>query len=282
VMLIGPDAPIVLDHIHGTHIEHVYDFYKPRLEVEYPTVDGQLSIQCYLKALDSCYDLYSNKFKEVVGSDFSMKSADYFVFHSPYNGLVRKSVGRLVFNDFLRNPDLPEFKSIQKYRNQQRSESYFNKGIANDFQKLSGPAYKEKIEPSTLLSLELGNCYTASLYAGLLSLIDSKGDQLVGKRIVLFSYGSGMAATMFSVTVRSSLEFIRKISRLPQRLQERKFIEPTEYVQIMELREKRLLDHSYVPVGSLGDLFPGTFYLEKIDDKYRRYYKRSPKTTAKL
>ena len=28
---------------------------------EYPTVDGKLSIQCYLNALDKCYGLYKHK-----------------------------------------------------------------------------------------------------------------------------------------------------------------------------------------------------------------------------
>lgn len=36
-------------------MEHAYDFYKPNMESEYPVVDGKLSIQCYLGALDKCY-----------------------------------------------------------------------------------------------------------------------------------------------------------------------------------------------------------------------------------
>lgn len=40
---------------------HVYDFYKPDLSSEYPTVDGKLSIQCYLSALDACYRTFSRK-----------------------------------------------------------------------------------------------------------------------------------------------------------------------------------------------------------------------------
>jgi hypothetical protein len=40
---------------------HAYDFYKPDLMSEYPTVDGKLSVQCYLKALDFCYQLFCSK-----------------------------------------------------------------------------------------------------------------------------------------------------------------------------------------------------------------------------
>ena len=36
-MLIGPNAPLVMERkFTGTHMEHVYDFYKPQLASEYP------------------------------------------------------------------------------------------------------------------------------------------------------------------------------------------------------------------------------------------------------
>lgn len=66
-MLIGRDAPLVIESgIRGNHMEHAYDFYKPVvLHSEYPVVDGQLSIKCYLKSLDTCYARYQEKFKKV-------------------------------------------------------------------------------------------------------------------------------------------------------------------------------------------------------------------------
>lgn len=42
-------------------MKHAYDFYKPDLMSEYPVVDGKLSIECYLSALDRCYSVYRNK-----------------------------------------------------------------------------------------------------------------------------------------------------------------------------------------------------------------------------
>jgi len=47
--------------LRGTHMQHAYDFYKPDMVSEYPVVDGKLSIQCYLSALDRCYSVYRNK-----------------------------------------------------------------------------------------------------------------------------------------------------------------------------------------------------------------------------
>lgn len=42
-------------------MQHAYDFYKPDMSSEYPCVDGKLSIQCYLGALDKCYERYCRK-----------------------------------------------------------------------------------------------------------------------------------------------------------------------------------------------------------------------------
>ena len=81
-MLIGPNAPLVFERgtyhiqlrflnsqnnnkiigLRSAHMEHVYDFYKPLPTSEYPTVDGKLSVSCYLRALDNCLQIYAKKF----------------------------------------------------------------------------------------------------------------------------------------------------------------------------------------------------------------------------
>ncbi len=65
-MLIGPDAPLVIERgLRTTHMEDVYDFYKPTMISEYPRVDGHLSNSCYLRSLDSCYTRYGDKFERL-------------------------------------------------------------------------------------------------------------------------------------------------------------------------------------------------------------------------
>ena len=88
-------------------MEHAYDFYKPNLSSEFPVVDGKLSIQCYLTALDKCYQRYSEKTGE---KQFTLANADYLAFHSPFTKLVQKSLARLKFIDFLNasSPDTSE------------------------------------------------------------------------------------------------------------------------------------------------------------------------------
>lgn len=53
---------------------------------------------------------------------------------------------------------------------------------------------------STLYNRRLGNSYTASLYAGLCSLLDHDED-LAGRRIGFFSYGSGSVGEFFTARV---------------------------------------------------------------------------------
>ena len=48
--------------LRASHMQHAYDFYKPDMSSEYPRVDGKLSIQCYLGALDKCYQRYRAKY----------------------------------------------------------------------------------------------------------------------------------------------------------------------------------------------------------------------------
>ena len=39
----------------ATFATNVWDFFKPKMDSEYPEVDGALSESCYFEALDSCY-----------------------------------------------------------------------------------------------------------------------------------------------------------------------------------------------------------------------------------
>ena len=64
-----------------------------------------------------------------------------------------------------------------------------------------GKDWKDKCERSLHLCKHLGNIYTGSLYNGLLTLIADKSVDLKNKSILMFSYGSGCAASLFVVRV---------------------------------------------------------------------------------
>lgn len=93
-LLIGPDAPIVFDPVHGNYMEHAYDFYKPDFTSEYPVVDGHFS-----HLLHPCFRPgLSNLYQEIYPKGFdvtNMDGFDYSVFHVPTCKLVSKSYSRL-------------------------------------------------------------------------------------------------------------------------------------------------------------------------------------------
>lgn len=275
VLLIGPKAPIVFEtNLKSSYVEHTYDFFKPHPESEYPYVDGKLSVQDYFKALDYCYEGYSQKFNKITGTPFTLSAIDYYVAHSPYHKIVQQGYARLIFNEFLENPDNPQYASLARWKNINKKSALQNRTIANAFLAHSKAGFKEKVEPSSLLSIEIGNMDCAAVWASLLSLFDNKGDQLVGKRILLFSYGSGLTSSMFSFKVVAPVAHFN--SNLKIKLARRTFVNPAKYTKMLQETEERYHSAPYEPKQSLDLLLPGTYYLEKIDEQSRRYYARIP------
>lgn len=280
-MLIGPDAPIAFESkFRGSYMSHAYDFYKPNLASEYPVVDGKLSQTCYLMALDSCYKHFCEKFEKLEGRPFSISDSDYFVFHSPYNKLVQKSFGRLYFNDFLRNPSfvdevarntLGPFTSLSGY------ESYQSRDLEKANQQASKHLYDEKVQPTTLIPKQVGNMYTASLYAALASLLHNKHSSLAGKRVVVFSYGSGITATLFSFHIQDgqhpfSLPNIVTVMNVSGKLKQRLEFPAEKFVDTLKLMEHRYGAKDFVTSKDSTYLPPGTYYLTEVDSMYRRFY----------
>jgi len=276
-MLVGENAVLSLEHgLRATHMEHVYDFYKPDLLSEFPEVDGPLTVECYLRAVDNCYQRYMEKLRQLEGvEDVCVNNLDYMVLHTPYTKLVQKSFGRLYYNDFLRNPDKEIFYPYQRFMKVSQYASYFDRELEKAFMSLSKHEFTRKVEPSLMAARQLGNMYCGSLYAGLISLlVQTPSSELMGKRIGMFAYGSGLSATMFSFRVRQSTSRIARAVNLSERLEQRIIIPPAEFEKIMNLREETHQNREYHPVGDVQNMFLGTYYLEYVDQKFRRSYKR--------
>ncbi|XP_018645775.1 HMG-CoA synthase [Schistosoma mansoni] len=62
--------------------------------------------------------------------------------------------------------------------------------------------YRRKVDPGLMFAKNIGNMYTASLYACLVSLLlNTPKGELSGRRVLMYSYGSGMAAAMYSILI---------------------------------------------------------------------------------
>jgi hydroxymethylglutaryl-CoA synthase len=283
-MLIGPNAPLVLEsRLRSTHMEDVYDFYKPKMESEYPIVDGKLSNSCYLRSIDVCFDRFASKFEQAAKRPFDLdKDVQHAIFHLPYTKLVQKSFARMAFNDARRNPEGSKYSAkLKPFVSLPNEESYTNRDMEKAALEVSSQDYISRVFPSTLAGRRIGNIYTGSLYAGLCSLIAQSNDSYIGNRAFMFSYGSGLAATLFSLRIAGSLEEQRKACDLLPRLDSRLEASAADYTAAMELREQEWSKANFAPsIHPTERLQAGEYYLSSVDALHRRKYERIPLATS--
>ncbi|CAM9280946.1 unnamed protein product, partial [Ectocarpus sp. 8 AP-2014] len=221
-MLVGPDAPLVLEPgLRSTHSRDAYDFYKPK-HSEYAEVDGRLSQSVYLESVDKCYAGFKAKAaarqERLAASGVTQSggattppaavtvdSFDFVSLHAPYNKLVQKGFARMSFLDFRSDPSAEGFRDLpaaaaEGWRTVELGGTYADREIDAAFRKASAGDFKARCLPASTVSREVGNCYTASVFAGLVSVVADKGSALEdggGARVFMFSYGSGFIATAY-------------------------------------------------------------------------------------
>ncbi|KAF2767601.1 erg13, 3-hydroxy-3-methylglutaryl-CoA (HMG-CoA) synthase [Teratosphaeria nubilosa] len=287
-MLVGPDAPLAFEPgLRGSYITHAYDFYKPDLTSEYPLVDGQYSIRCYTEAVDNCYKAYNEReLKEKAKlnghatngvhpePETPLDRFDHMCFHSPTCKLVNKSYARLLYNDYKNNPDNELFKDVPaEIKDLSYDQSITDKTVEKSFVALAKKRFAQRVQPSIEVPTMCGNMYCGSVYSSLVSLISNVSSaDLQDKRIGIFSYGSGLASSMFSLRVKGSTEEMAKKLDLHQRLKSRRVVAPEVYDEMCNLREKAHLRKNFKPVGQVDTLFPGTYYLTDVNDMFQRSY----------
>jgi len=258
-MLIGPDAPLVFESgLRGSYVTHAYDFYKPDLTSEYPYVDGQFSLQCYTEAVDACYKAYNARERVVqsagtgavvngkevvvngngvhveVDPPTPLDRFDYMAFHAPTCKLVSKSYARLLYNDFLEDPTNPQFSGVApELRDLEYKASLTDKNVEKTFMALTKKRFAERVQPAIQVATLCGNMYCGSVYGGIVGLISNIAPkQLYGKRLGIFSYGSGLASSMFSLkVVGDTSDMVEKLN-LQERLEARRVVPPETYDQV--------------------------------------------------
>jgi len=280
VFLIGKTPAIYLEPIRASHMSHAYDFYKPDLGSPFPTVDGQHSNYCFMNAFDRCYQLLNQKYEKQLKRNFSRADFDHFICHSPYNKLVLKTFNRVLFNDFLRDPSNPEFEKLYKFKDLSAEASYSNRELYKTLTSLSSKDYKSKVEPHAELTKEIGNVYSASIFLSLFDLA-RLGTELSGKRILCYSYGSGLCSSLYVLRGGNSEQSRKLLARLGKqcqfraRLKERLKKCPAEFTQVLDARAKSYgKPGPYTPIGGLEDMLMGAFYYAGMDEKSRRWYRK--------
>ncbi|HEX8439880.1 hydroxymethylglutaryl-CoA synthase [Archangium sp.] len=206
VALLVSDKPrlLTLEAGSGVYANDVMDFWRPLYSKD-AVVDGHYSVQCYLDALEGAYKAWQETAGNAGGEGYSSDRFAALVYHVPYGKMSRKAHRHVRTLDGDKEPDA-------------------------SFERLVGP--------SLVLPSQVGNIYTGSMYLALASLLSSSREDLTGKRVGLFSYGSGSCAEFFTGVVSPEAQARVKALGLETLLERRRALSIPEYEQIMNAREK--------------------------------------------
>ena len=187
----------------GAYAKDVMDFWRPLYSKD-AMVDGHYSVQCYLDALEGAYKAYQEAAGDTGGEGLYSDRFAALVYHVPYGKMSRKAHRHLRTLDGDKDADA-------------------------SFERLVGP--------SLMLPSQVGNIYTGSMYLALASLLSCSREDLTGKRVGLFSYGSGSCAEFFSAVVVPEAQARVKALGLEALLEKRRALSIPEYEAIMAARE---------------------------------------------
>lgn len=227
-MLVTANPSILsLDPEYGAYAEDVMDFWRPNYRAE-ALVDGKYSTRIYLHSVAQAWSQYSELTGRVL-SDF-----EKCCYHIPFTNIAGKAHDRLLKNS----------KIIEG-----RKE-----------------IIESQVKDSLAYNRLTGNTYNASLYEGLTCLLDKSDDVLDGKRISLFSYGSGCVGEFFSGVVTPGYKNSLYTANHKQLLGSRTGVTVQQYEDIFNLN---------MPTDgweySFGEYQTGSFRLAGINAHKRKY-----------
>jgi hydroxymethylglutaryl-CoA synthase len=203
VAMVIAENPAMLEldvGVSGAASTHVHDFWRPIGQRE-ARVDGHYSMQCYTDALATAYRGWKTRAiaRELVQTSEQLARICY---HVPFCKMAKKAHAALRACD----------------------------GVADDV-----TSYQTQVEPSLWACSRVGNIYTGSLYLALLGALDNDAAALAGKRIGMFSYGSGCTSEFFSGVVGQRAAEMTAKAKLGEVLADRERITIDEYERIMTL-----------------------------------------------
>src|SRR5438128_593091 len=183
-MLVGAEPQaLVLDEETGTYADNVYDFWRPIGRRE-ALVDGKYSVECYLTALAGAFTAYRAGEQPALGPGEGLADRlARLLYHTPFPKMAMKAHRRLVEVD----------------------GHAAGRAVEDD---RAAASYRTQAAPGLAAVARVGNTYTASLYLCLAALLEAEGRTLAGKRLGLFSYGSGCCAEFFTGGVPEGVEAV--------------------------------------------------------------------------
>ncbi len=233
-MLVTADPRLlVIEPTTGLYTRDVHDFWRPHY-LSHALVDGKFSMSAYLDAVEGAYRDHETRGGQPI------QEVDRFCYHQPFTKMAIKAHAHL---------------QALAGRVLDREES------------------QRQLGPSLELNRRVGNTYTASLFLGVLSLLNHDSADLAGSRMALFSYGSGAVAEYFTALVQPGYRSVLRASEDEARLAART---PLEYARYRELHERvDLVDGTEFATPRVT---AAPFRLAGVHEDVRRYEPTRPTT----
>lgn len=228
MVLAAEPRVLAIEPEYGVATENVMDFWRPNYLHE-ALVDGKYSSKLYLVMLEKSWQQYQ------AASRRNFSDHAYFCYHTPVPRLVEKA-----------------HQHLMKINRQQLPEENTN----------------QMIQYALEYGRKAGNSYSASLYLGLASLLDLAPEDLAGKRIGFYSYGSGCVAEYFSGLVRPGYRDALHAGYHKELLASRKLLDYETYEQFFKFSYVEDGSDQAVPVYDTG-----AFRLTGMRDHKRLYEK---------
>lgn len=189
------DEPLLADVATRSYAfsEPAFDFWRP-VGQSFPSVDGPLSLDCYVKAASSCF----GELVRDVDAPTSIDAATYACFHVPFPKMVAKAV----------------------------------KGIGESLgwdETTTATFFREKVDPSMAWNREVGNAYTASTW---IAVAHALAGRELGESLLAFSYGSGYGAELLTLRAGELAKAAAYRADIDADLASRRVIEADEYVRL--------------------------------------------------
>ncbi|KXZ55620.1 hypothetical protein GPECTOR_2g1170 [Gonium pectorale] len=228
-LLVGPDAPLVLDPMwQGAHGAHAWDFFKPLGRLPYPSVDGPLTLGQYLGSAGHCALRLAERLERAgllapgEGAEHEAWVREWAQEEASQEAVPRSGPGgeasapapAIQTAQPAPDPGGPlgaALRGVLRSREQLPRDpeacacwGLDDKHLESALLVATDALWRDIAEDAAWLQKQVGNAYTASLWQGLASLVARRGEGLAGRRLLLFSFGSGTMAALLSLVARGS------------------------------------------------------------------------------
>ncbi len=151
----------------GLYTHEVSDLTRPTSRVE--AGHSETSLLSYLDAVDITFERYLSAAPfDVTGSRSLQEKLPYQVYHAPFGGITMRA-----------------------HRALWRTFEDFEPGACRE-------DFARRVAPTLRYNQRMGGTYASSIFVSLVGCADAFGPEVSGRRVGIYSYGSGSTAQFFS------------------------------------------------------------------------------------